>query len=82
MEVVQERDRFKDLLEALENGWKIDEPVLLGKMWRTGSNGDRNVYHFVLRNKAEGKTILLSLPSSPTLQIYLTENNIQINSLS
>jgi len=82
MQVVQDRDRFEDLLEALEKGWKIDEPVLVGKMWRTNSNGDRTVYHFVLRNMAEGKTIMLSLPFSPALQIYLTENNIQTASLS
>ena len=81
MVVVKERDRFKDLLEAVESGWEIDEPVLEGTMWHTGSNGDRGVYHFVLRNRFEGKTILLSLPDSPGLQMFLLENNLQVNSL-
>lgn len=82
MTIVKEQDRFKDLLGAVENGWEIDEPVLEGTMWHTGSNRNQGVYHFVLRNKFEDKTILLSLPASPALQIYLSENNIRSNSLS
>ena len=82
METAKVRDGLKRLLEAIESGWKIDQPVLLGEMWRANSSGEHKVYHFVLRNKSASKTTMLSLPPSPALQLFLSENNIQVNSLS
>lgn len=79
MEIVRENKRFIKLIETLEVGWEIEEPVLLGAMWRaTEGNG---TYHFVLRNKAEGTTTLLSLPPSPQLLLFLAENNINISAI-
>ena len=32
--VLEENSRFRQLIQYIEQGWKIDEPVLLGTMWR------------------------------------------------
>lgn len=40
-------DRFIRLLEALEAGWEIEEPVLIRATWNP-SNEQSGVYHFVL----------------------------------
>jgi hypothetical protein len=83
MKVEEKKDYLKQqLFAALESGWEIDEPVLLGELWRTSSGGEHKIYHLVLRNKFEGKTTLLSLPPLQTLQTFLSENNIQVNLLS
>ena len=79
MEKVKENNRFMHLLKALETGWEIEEPVLLGTLWRTSTEG--GAYHFVLRNKAEEKTTLLSVAPSSQLLIFLAENNLSINTL-
>ena len=80
MELVQEKDRFGHLMEAIKSGWEIEQPVLLGAMWHTAS-GRSGVYHFVLRNKVEDKTTLLSLPPSPQLLVFLAEHNINVSAL-
>ena len=71
-------NRFQQLLEAVQRGWVIDEPVLLGAMWRSSSSANDIVYHFVLRNEVEDKTTLLSFPSSSQLLAFLSENSIQV----
>jgi hypothetical protein len=73
-----DKNRFVQLVSALEGGWEIEEPVLLGAMWRSKSNGD-GTYHFVLRNRREDKTTLMSLPPSPQLLVFLSENRINVN---
>ena len=80
MEIVKENNRFLQLLRSFERGWEIDEPVIDGAMWSTGSAVNSRVYHFVLRNKAEDRTTLLSLSPSPELRAFLAENNIQVSS--
>lgn len=80
MEIVKEKDRFSHLIEAIRSGWEIEPPVLLGAMWHT-SSGRGGVYHFVLRNKSEDKTTLLSLPPSPQLLVFLAEHNINVSAL-
>jgi hypothetical protein len=80
MERVIEDNRFTQLLKALQTGWEIDEPVLLGKLWRTAVDG-QSAYHFVLKKKAEEKTTLLSVKPSSQLLMFLAENNIQINAI-
>ena len=71
--------RFQQFFETVKKGWKIDQPVLFGAMWRSGSNS--SIYHFVLRNEVDDKTTLFSLPPSSQLLAFLTENNIQVNVL-
>ena len=80
MEIVQDKSRFMQLIEALQTGWEIEEPVLLGAMGSqvAGKNG---TYHFILRKKAEDKTTLVSLPPSPQLLVFLAENSLDINAL-
>ena len=73
--------RISHLIEALSTGWEIEEPVMLGAVWGNTQNGNGRVYHFVLRNKAEDKTTMLSLPPSPELLVFLADNSIDINSL-
>ena len=80
MEIVKEKDRFSHLIEAIRSGWEIEPPVLLGAMWHNAS-GRSGVYHFVLRNKTEDKTTLLSLPPSPQLLVFLAEHNINVSAL-
>lgn len=81
MGIVKNKERFTQLVEALQTGWEIEEPVLLGSTWRN-IHGERDgVYHFILRNRVEDKTTMLSLPPSPKLLVFLHENNIAINSL-
>ncbi len=80
MEQVKENNRFTQLLKALQTGWEIDEPVLLGKLWRTAVDG-QSAYHFVLKNRVGEKTTLLSLKPSPQLLVFLAENNIQVSAV-
>jgi hypothetical protein len=79
MEIVQEKNRFTHLLNALETGWEIEEPVLIGKLWRTKTEG--GAYHFVLKNKLQEKTTLVSVTPSSQLLVFLAENNISISAL-
>ena len=75
METAEKANRFAQLIKTLDDGWEIEEPVLLGAMWRTGA------YHFVLRKRAEDKTTLVSLRPSPDLLVFLSENNISVKVL-
>ena len=78
MGIVKDETRFTQLTKALETGWEIEEPVLLGSMWDRSSSRS-GTYHFVLRNKIEDKTTLLSLPPSPQLMVFLADCNLNIN---
>jgi len=79
METLKIREkRLSHLIEALSVGWEIEEPVMLGAVWGNSNGG---VYHFVLRNKIEDKTTMISLPPSPELLVFLADNSININSL-
>ncbi|MBN1994649.1 MAG: hypothetical protein JW953_18260 [Anaerolineae bacterium] len=53
---------------------------MLGTLWRTATHG-HGAYHFVLRNKAEEKTTLLSLLPSSELLVFLAENKINVSPL-
>lgn len=75
-----DKNRFAQLINALEGGWEIEEPVMLGAMWRPTVNGG-GTYHFVLRNRMEDKTTLLSLPPSPQLLVFLSENKINVSAV-
>jgi hypothetical protein len=79
MNTIKENDRFTQLIKALETGWEIEEPVLLGTLWRTATEG--GAYHFVLKNKTEEKTTLVSLAPSSQLLVFLSEKNLSINTL-
>ena len=79
MEVIKENSRFTQLIKALETGWEIEEPVLLGTLWRTTTEG--GAYHFILRNRTEAKTTLVSVAPSSQLLLFLAENNLSINTL-
>ena len=72
--------RFLQLIKALDAGWEIDQPVLLRANWRNVSD-ESGAYHFVLRQKADDKTTLLSLPPSPELLAFLADNKISITTL-
>jgi hypothetical protein len=78
MEQVKENNRFTQLLKALDTGWEIEEPVLLRTLWRTPLEG-RGAYHFILKNRAEAKTTMVSLTPSPQLLVFLAERNISVN---
>ena len=80
MEITNEESRFMQLLGSMQAGWEIEEPVMLDAMWYCGPDGKSSVYHFVLRNKVEDKTTLFSLPPSPQLLAFLSENRILVNS--
>ncbi len=75
-----ERNRFIQLISALEGGWEIEEPVMLGTMWRPSASSG-GTYHFVLRNRVEDKTTLLSLPPSPQLLVFLSENKLNVSAV-
>ena len=75
-----DNNRFGHLVSSLENGWEIEQPVLLGTMWHTNQS-DGGAYHFVLKKAREDKTTLLSLPPSAQLLLFLSENNITIKAL-
>ncbi len=72
-----EDPRFLQLIKALDAGWEIDEPVLIRSTWRAPTDAS-GTYHFVLRQKANDKTTLLSLPPSPQLLAFLADNKISI----
>ena len=73
-------DRFIRLLEALESGWEIEEPVLIRATWNQ-VHEETGIYHFVLRKRAEDKTNLLSLPPSARLLDFLAVNHINVSGL-
>lgn len=73
-------DRFIRLLEALESGWEIEEPVLIRATWNRADE-QSGVYHFVLRKRVEDKTNLLSLPPSAKLLDFLATNQITVTGL-
>jgi hypothetical protein len=75
-----DKNRFTQLISALEGGWEIEEPVMLGAMWRPSASVS-GTYHFVLRNRLEDKTTLLSLPPSPQLLVFLSENKINVSAV-
>ena len=81
MRTLKNKERFTQLVDALHKGWDIEEPVLLGTSWGNNSGSREGVYHFVLRNRVEDKTTMISLPPSPKLLVFLHENDININSL-
>lgn len=80
MNLIKDTDRFHRLMEALESGWEIEEPVLIRATW-SNTGEERGVYHFVLRKKAEDKTNLLSLPPSARLLDFLAERRINVTGL-
>ena len=80
MEIIKSNNRFNQLLQALETDWEIEEPVLLGAMWQVTSENS-GAYHFVLRNHREDKTMMMSLPPSSQLLLFLADNNIAISPL-
>ena len=69
--------RFSQLIKALDAGWEIDEPVLIGATWHMATETS-GTYHFVLRKRADDKTTLLSLPPSPQLLAFLADKKISI----
>lgn len=75
----QQKNRFTQLMSALDDGWEIDEPILLGAMWGKGPQKEAAIYHFVLRKQRDDQTILMSLPLSPSLLVFLSENNLTVN---
>ena len=81
MEMIKENNRFAQLIKALEQGWTIQEPVMLGASWRTTTEGSAGAYHFVLRRQADEKTTLMSLAPSSQLLAFLAENNISVSTL-
>ncbi len=78
MDIIRKNDRFTQLLRTLESGWEIDEPVLLGALWQTEAESSGS-YHFVLKNRQEDRTTMMSLRPSAELLLFLAENNIQIS---
>lgn len=78
MDITRKNDRFTSLLQTLERGWEIEEPVLLGALWQTNTESS-GAYHFVLKNNVEDKTTMMSLPPSSELLLFLAENNIKIS---
>lgn len=73
-------DRFTQLVRALDTGWEIDEPVMIRATWRSSGEAG-GTYHFVLRQKTEDKTTLLSLPPSSELLSFLAARKIRISTL-
>lgn len=72
--------RFVQLMKALAAGWEIDEPVLIRATWRE-TNSASGTYHFVLRQKTQDRTTLLSLPPSPELLTFLANRKISVTPL-
>lgn len=72
--------RFVQLMKALAAGWEIDEPVLVRATWRE-TNSTSGTYHFVLRQKTQDRTTLLSLPPSPELLTFLANRKISVTPL-
>ncbi|MBO9361112.1 MAG: hypothetical protein J7452_02805 [Thermoflexus sp.] len=60
-----------DLLFALDSGWEIDPPVYAHQ-----DTGWRPYYHILL--KREGRYVLLSLPDTEALRVFLREQSIRV----
>ncbi len=72
--------RFTQLITALDTGWEIEQPVLIGATWHATTK-ETSMYHFILRKKADDKKMLLSLPLSAQLLTFLATNHITITQL-
>jgi hypothetical protein len=67
-------DRYDKLIQALETGWEVEEPVLSGYIgrWRDP------FYHFFLRKPNEKRTRLVSVPDSESLQHFLASRKFVV----
>ena len=81
MTTIHNEDRFGILVQALETGWEIEEPVLLGAMWQDSALERSGVYHFVLRNIQKDSKKMISLPPSSPLLLFLSENRILVSQI-
>ena len=65
------------LKRALNRGWSLEEPVLLGAE-ASPLPYEGGTYHFVLRSEADNRTETISLPPSSELLLFLSELNVSI----
>jgi hypothetical protein len=77
MSLNDDNRKFSRLLEALEAGWEIEEPVLSQMFWSHGTNVN-GVYHVVLHRTAKDEINLLNLPPSRQLLNFLTDHQISV----
>jgi hypothetical protein len=68
-------DRYEKLIQALETGWEVEQPVLTGHIGRQRDP----FYHFFLRKPSENRTRLVSVPDSDLLRGFLARQNFVIN---
>ena len=68
-------DRYEKLIQALETGWEVEQPVLTGFIGRQQDP----FYHFFLRKASENRTRLVSVPDSDSLRGFLASQNYVIN---
>lgn len=77
-----EADRFNELINFLEVGWEIEEPILKGVPASSNLAAEwARFYHFVLRRASGEHTRLVTVPDSHSLRQFLAANNFRINQL-
>lgn len=72
------KNPFIQLVEALQTGWEIQEPILLGAVRDSETSNEQGVYHFVLCQEQNKHTALMSLPPSPQLLMFLANHRLQV----
>ncbi|MEP7198510.1 MAG: hypothetical protein ABI874_01720 [Chloroflexota bacterium] len=49
---------MQKLMDALEQGWRVQSPVYFRKQWHTG-HGTRDGYYFIVKRAAETDLIIV-----------------------
>jgi hypothetical protein len=71
-------EKFDKVMEFLETGWEIQEPVFSQFIRQTRDT----LYHFRLRNPDMGQTAVFIVPTSRSLQQFFVKYNIDTSDIS
>ncbi len=70
--------RYQRLQVYLQEGWSIHPPVFVNPNW-SRRHRTSNVYHFILERNSSHQ--LLVVPSSPKIDQFISEEELQVNHL-
>ena len=71
-------EKFDKIIECLERGWEIQEPVFSQFIRQTRDT----LYHFRMRNPDVGQTAVFIVPTSHSLQQFFVKHNIDTSDIS
>lgn len=67
--------QYRLLRSALDNGWRIEEPIYLRPRW---SGSRSHVYHFILRHATQTAPRLLTAPHSADIERFVRDEGLRV----